>query len=132
MPSPYNRFLSRLGPGTPPDGVAAAIQDEFNQLHARVEAMERQMNTLRSRVSISGDNFFTGPKGFRQVWDPATQQNIAVPYGADQVKSPDEQKTAIERFKEAFGRKVMENEIPKEENKEEAHPATQTSFVLKI
>lgn len=123
--SPYDRFINTLAPGETPGNVMLTIQREFNDLHARLEAMENKLNVLRTRISITGDDFWVGPRG--------------MPYTADQVKSPDEQRMSIERFKQAFGQKVIDDltlcmpaPTPPKPIKEEAHPATQTSFVLKI
>jgi hypothetical protein len=56
-------------------------------------------------------------------------------YTAEQVKSPDQQRMSIEKFKEAFSKKANEflaGPLPKEQKKEELHAAHSSSFVLKI
>jgi hypothetical protein len=144
-----NRLVNNLGEAINPHGIMAQIQAEFNELYARIESLEKQLRAMNpGNPDVINDIEFLYSLG---QMEPVAA--VGRSYTAAQVKTPDEQRMSIEKFKEAFGRKVVSEGIAggpgaiiaeevckpiawvpgnTEQKKEETHAAHTSSFVLKI
>ena len=105
----------------------AQLQAELNEIFTRLDNLEKRLSAIHP----------ADPYAHLSEDDLVQQMYYGKSYTADQVKSPDEQKMSIEKFKQAFGKRVADDltlcgPLPKEEKKEESHPAANSSFVLKI
>jgi tRNA(Met) C34 N-acetyltransferase TmcA len=130
------QIIGASGENLQPGGILDLLCSQFEALNARITHLEKRL------LVPKGTNLEQRLTDVEFLESLYGEKPVGIAYTAEQVKSPDEQKMSIERFKQAFSQTVnkhLENvckpvdyvPLPAEK-KEEPHPATQTSFVLKI
>ena len=134
---------AKMGAQIDPDGILGMLLKEIHSLNIRLSNLEKDLAMVRRPAEAVSyrpirvedltdqqfmDSIYNNPGliSAEQVRDRITGKEYSVP------------KMGIEAFKQKFFGEAVKNstEPPKEpvkqDIKEEAHPATQTSFVLKI